>query len=243
MRPCRSGKGLLHAAFLQKRCKCSRGVLFSAVAVKSEAAGIAALPKSGSESAGDQVRACVVGYPIADDLAGEQIQDDAKVDPVVVDLEIRNVTDPDLIGAVCGELLIQQVLLSILLTFFVLLLGVGADAVQIQLLHDRRDAFGADPDTALGQRDANLFSAEALSAVIEYMLHEPHELHLFLITLAMVSPAKDIVVESASGNLQCFAEFIDAVCFAMPTFAIRAMLAISSAPRPAIRLASIPPLN
>ena len=182
-----------------------------AVTVKSEAAGITAFPKSGPECAGDQVRACVAGHPIADDLAGEKIQDDAKVDPVVIDLEIRNVTDPDLVGAICGELPFQQVLLSILLLFLVLLLGVRADAVQVQLLHDRRDAFGADPDTALGQRDADFFSAEALSAVIEDLLHKPHKLFLFLITLAVVCLAKDIVVESASGNFQCFAEFIDAV--------------------------------
>lgn len=30
--------------------------------------------------------------------------------------------------------------------------------MQIKLLHDRRDAFGADPDAAFGQSDAN-FSA------------------------------------------------------------------------------------
>ena len=113
---------------------------------------------------------------------------------------------------ICGELPFQQVLLSIiLLLFLVLLLGVRADAVQIQLLHDRRDAFGADPDTTLGQSDADFFSAEALSAVIENLLHLPHELLLFLITLAVIRPAKDIVVESASGNFQRFAELIDAV--------------------------------
>ena len=87
MRPRRSGKGLLHAALLQKFRKSGGCVLFSAVAVKSEAAGIAALPKSGPEGAGDQIRACVAGYPIADDLAGEKIKDDAKVDPVVVDFK------------------------------------------------------------------------------------------------------------------------------------------------------------
>ena len=83
--------------------------------MKSETVGISAVPECGSEGAGDQIRACVAGYSITNDLAGEKIQDDAKVDPVVVDLEICDVTDPDLVGAVCGELLIQQVLLFILL--------------------------------------------------------------------------------------------------------------------------------
>ena len=150
---------------------------------------------------------------MADDLAGEKIQDDAKVDPVVVDFKICDVTDPDLVGAICGELPFQQVLLFIiLLLFLVLLLGVRADAVQVELLHDCRNAFGADPDTALGQSDTDLFSTEPLRTVIEDLLHQPHELRLFLITLAVVRPAKDIVVESASGNFQRLAEFIDAVC-------------------------------
>lgn len=211
MRPRRSGKRLLYIAVLQEFCECGRGVLFSAVTVKSETAGIAAFPKSGPEGAGDQVRACVAGYPIADDLAGEKIQDDTKVDPVVVDFKICDVTDPDLVGAVCGELLIQQVLLFILPMLFVLLLGIRADAVQVQFLHDRRNAFGADPDTALSQSDADLFSTKSLSAVIKGLLHEPHKLRLLLITPAVVRPAKDIVVKSASGNFQRFAELIDAV--------------------------------
>ena len=53
MRPRRSGKRLLHITLLQERCKCGRGVLFSAVAVKSEAAGLSAFPKSGPKRAGD----------------------------------------------------------------------------------------------------------------------------------------------------------------------------------------------
>ena len=38
-----------------------------------------------------------------------------------------------------------------------------------------------------------------------------HKLRLLLITPAVVRPAKDIVVKSASGNFQRFAELIDAV--------------------------------
>ena len=165
MWPCRSGKRLLYIALLQERCKCGRGVLLSAVAVKSETAGIAAFPKSSPERAGDQVRACVAGYPMADDLAGEKIPDDTKVDPVVVDFKICDVTDPDLVGTVCGELPFQQVLLFILLTLFVLLFCIRANAVQVEFLHDRRNAFGADPDTALSQSDADLFSTKSLRAV------------------------------------------------------------------------------
>ena len=141
------------------------------------------------------------------------------MDPVVVDFKICDVTDPELVGTVCGELPFQQVLLSIiLLLFLVLLLGIRADAVQIQLLYDRRNVFGAVPDTALSQRDTDLFSTEALSAVIEDLLHEPHELLLFLITLAVVRPAKDIVVESASGNFRRLADVLCIIGLAIDTF-------------------------
>ena len=220
MRPRRSGKRLLYIAVLQEFCECGRGVLFSAVTVKSETAGIAAFPKSGPEGAGDQVRACVAGYPIADDLAGEKIQDDTKVDPVVVDFKICDVTDPDLVGAVCGELLIQQVLLFILLMLFVLLLGIRADAVQPQFLHDCRNAFGADPDTAPGQSDTNLFSAESLGTIIEDLLYQSHKFDLRFLPLAVVSTTENSckrfrgqypVLHIVHGRCRCYLP--DGKCF------------------------------
>ena len=211
MRPRRSGKRLLYIAVLQEFCECGRGVLFSAVTVKSETAGIAAFPKSGPEGAGDQVRACVAGYPIADDLAGEKIQDDTKVDPVVVDFKICDVTDPDLVGAVCGEMLLQQVLLFVLLTLLVLLFCLWTDAVQIQFLHDCHDAFGADPDTALGQCDADLFGTKSLRTVIKDLLHQPHELFLFPVAFTGVGPPENVIVEGAAGNVQRFTELVNAI--------------------------------
>ena len=45
--------------------------------------------------------------------------------------------------------------------------------MQIKLLHDRRDAFGADPDATFGQSDANFFGAESLGAVIKNLLYQP----------------------------------------------------------------------
>lgn len=69
--------------------------------------------------------------------------------------------------------------------------------MQIKLLHDRRDAFGADPDAAFGQSDANFFGAESLGAVIKNLLYQPHKPRLLLIALAAVGSAEDVVVEGA----------------------------------------------
>ena len=91
MRPRRNRKGLLYLAFLQQYCKCGRCVLLAAVAVKSQATGIAAFPESGSECAGDQICTGIAGYSITDDFAGEEVENDTEIDPVVLDFEGCNI--------------------------------------------------------------------------------------------------------------------------------------------------------
>ena len=91
MRPCCGGKRLLHLTFLQQCCKCGRCVLLAAVAVKSQATGIAAFPESGSECAGDQICTGIAGYSITDDFAGEEVENDTEIDPVVIDFEGCNI--------------------------------------------------------------------------------------------------------------------------------------------------------
>ena len=76
--------------------------------------------------------------------------------------------------------------------------------MQVELLHDRRNAFGADPDTAPGQSDTNLFSAESLGTIIEDLLYQSHKFDLRFPPLAMIGAAKNIVVKGSAGNIQCF---------------------------------------
>lgn len=104
---CCGGKGLLHTAFLQQRCKRGRCVLLAAVAVKSQTIGIAAFTESGSECAGDQICTGIAGYSITDDLAGEQVENGAEIHPVVIDFEVCNIADPNLIWMVGSELAFQ----------------------------------------------------------------------------------------------------------------------------------------
>ena len=120
MRPCCGGKRLLHLTFLQQCCKCGRCVLLAAVAVKSQATGIAAFPESGSECAGDQICTGIAGYSITDDFAGEQVENDAEIHPVVIDFEGCNIADPNLVWMVGSELAFQQVLFFILLLFLII---------------------------------------------------------------------------------------------------------------------------
>ena len=57
----------------------------------------------------------VFRYSPTDDLAGVQIQDDTKIDPVAFDLEVCNIADPDLIGMLYRKLPFQQILFCVLL--------------------------------------------------------------------------------------------------------------------------------
>ena len=76
--------------------------------------------------------------------------------------------------------------------------------MQPELLHDCRNAFGSDPDTALDQSDANLFSAESLRTIIKDLLHQLRKLNLCFLSLAVVSTTENIVVKGSAGNIQCF---------------------------------------
>lgn len=75
--------------------------------MKGQPGGIAPCLIGVPEGACDQMSACVAGHPIADDPAGEKVENHAKVEPVVVDFEACNVAYLDLVGTIRGELLLQ----------------------------------------------------------------------------------------------------------------------------------------
>lgn len=172
MRSRRSGKRLLHTALLQERCKCGRRILLAAVTVESQISGVASFAESCPKCAGDQICAGVAGNAIADDPSGKEVENDAKIKPVIVDLKVCNITDPCLIRTICGELLLQQVLLAVFLILLKLLFGIDSNAAQVEFLHDRGNALGADSDTAFGQCNANLFGTIPLAAVVEGLLYQ-----------------------------------------------------------------------
>lgn len=166
MWPCRSGKRLLHTALLQERCKCGGSILLAAVAVKCQIGRGISFAESYPKCTGDQIRAGIAGYAIADDFPGKEVENDAQIKPVIVELEVCNITDPCLIRMFCGKLLLQQVLLAVFLMLFKLLFGIKSNAAQIELLHDRSNALGADSDTTFGQCNANLFRRQDIMSVL-----------------------------------------------------------------------------
>ena len=53
------------------------------------------------ECSHDQMRAEIAGYPVPDYFTRVHVQNYAEVDPVVLDFELRNITDPYLVGMIC----------------------------------------------------------------------------------------------------------------------------------------------
>ena len=74
------------------------------VTMKSQVFRIVPLLISHAKSGCDELCTGGAGDLIPHDLTGEQIHDHTKVDPIVIDPEIGEITDPDLIGAIYGEL-------------------------------------------------------------------------------------------------------------------------------------------
>lgn len=144
------------------KCQIGRGISFA---------------ESYPKCTGDQIRAGIAGYAIADDFPGKEVENDAQIKPVIVELEVCNITDPCLIRMFCGKLLLQQVLLAVFLMLFKLLFGIDSNAAQVELLHDRGNALGADSDATFGQCDANLFGAIPLTAIIKSLPHQMHMLN------------------------------------------------------------------
>lgn len=202
---------MLHTALLQERCKCGGSILLAAVAVKCQIGRGISFAESYPKCTGDQIRAGIAGYAIADDFPGKEVENDAQIKPVIVELEVCNITDPCLIRMFCGKLLLQQVLLAVFLMLFKLLFGIKSNAAQIELLHDRSNALGADSDTTFGQCNANLFGTIPLAAVVESLLYQTHELCLLLVALAAVRTAKDVVVKCTASDIQCFAQLMNTI--------------------------------
>ncbi len=106
MRPRRSGKRLRHTALLQERCKCGGSILLAAVTVESQISGDTSFAKNCPKCDSNQICASIAGYAIADDFPRKEVENDAQIKPVIVDLEVCNITDSCLIRTICGKLLL-----------------------------------------------------------------------------------------------------------------------------------------
>lgn len=157
----RGGKGLPHAALSQERDKRLGCVLLSTITMEGQPLRPPSILKRLSERRRDKIRAGVLGYLVTHDLSGIQIQYHTKIQPMPIDSEIGEITDPYLIGLLCGKLLLQQIRFRVPLVPFVILLCVCTYAFQSQLLHDGRYPFRARSDTVF-RKDNPDFSAPYL---------------------------------------------------------------------------------
>ena len=169
------------------------------------------LPICVSECSGHKIGAGIARHTPSDDFAREQIEDHTKVNPVAVDLEICNVTDPYLIGTLGGKLSFQKILFSILLTLLELLFRIRTNAVQIKFLHNGRNSLFVNANTAFSKYDADFLCVKALTAVIENLLNLQHQSFLLPIIFTSVGTPENMVIESASCNAEGFTQFINAV--------------------------------
>ena len=92
---------LFDAAFLQKLHESFSGILFPSITVKGQVFRLVPLSKCGLKGCCDQVCAHVAGNSPCHDFTGVKVEDNAQVDPVALNLEICNVTNPYLVWMIC----------------------------------------------------------------------------------------------------------------------------------------------
>lgn len=164
------GKGLLNAILLQKFTKCCGNILPAPITVKGQTLRIASFCISSTESGCDKTGTGCAGYSIPDDFAGEEVNDSTKIDPCIFDFEVSNIAHPYLVWMIRGKFPAEQILL---LSHLILvdLFCVGTNTVQAKFLHNGRDSFCADAQTAFGQNSTDLISAIPLFAIIEDLFY------------------------------------------------------------------------
>ena len=157
-----------------------------------------------AKSGCDETSTGCTGYSIPYDFAGEEVDNSAEIDPCIFDFKVSNIAHPYLIGVIRGKFSVKQILLLLHL-ILVDLFRVGANTVQVKLLHNGQDSFCTDAQTVFSQNSTDLISAIPLFAIIEDLFYFQHELSFFLFILAAVYPAENVVIKCATGYIQRFA--------------------------------------
>ena len=187
------GKGLLNAILLQKFTKCCGNILPAPITVKGQTLRIASFCISSTESGCDKTGTGCAGYSIPDDFAGEEVNDSAKIDPCIFDFEVSNIAHPYLVWMIRGKFPAEQILL---LSHLILvdLFCVGTNTVQAKFLHNGRDSFCADAQTAFGQNSTDLISAIPLFAIIEDLFYFQYELSLLGFIFATICTTENMII-------------------------------------------------
>ena len=172
--------------------------------MKGQILRITSLFISVAKSGCDETSTGCTGYPIPYDFAGEEVDNSAEIDPCIFDFKVSNVAHSYLIGVIRGKFSMEQILL---LSHLVLvdLFCVGANTVQVKLLHNGQDSFCTDVQTVFSQNSTDLISAIPLFAIIEDLFYFQHELSLLGFVFASICAAENVIVECTAGHIQGFA--------------------------------------
>ena len=105
-----SGNRLFYVVLTKKFLKSKGQVLRTAITVKNKAFHMVTTSNSLFESGSHKLCAIFLGYSMSDDFAGEQVENHAYVKIVAFDFKTGNVTDPNLIGRLSLESLLNLII-------------------------------------------------------------------------------------------------------------------------------------
>ena len=104
--------------------------------MKNEAVGGSTFFKGMFKRRCYQMCTLIFGNLVTYDFSGKQIDDDTKIQWVIVDFEIGNIADPNLVWPFRSKILLHQITSSIFLSLEIRTFGVRTNTVQIEFLHD-----------------------------------------------------------------------------------------------------------
>ena len=188
------------------------GILCSAVAVEDEALVGRPLCICLPERRRDQLCAGDGGYPVGNDFPGKQVQNDGDVIVLALQPITGDITDPYLIWALCGEILIENILLGDgTRQPIVIFLRGRAHADQAHILHNGCNESLAHPLAPLNEDGADLVRSKDLMILFIYLPNLLFDLCPSLgVPCVVPFVPQDVVVERPPGYLQRVAERVDA---------------------------------
>lgn len=167
------------------------------------------LIKSGSH------KLCTVflGDAMSDNFTGKQVENHTYVKIFVFDFKTSHITDPNLVGSLRFEFLLNLILWKLgSFQSKIVSFGVCTNTAQSALLHDGSYKFCAHLAITLHENGRKLFWAENLMVLVKDLLYN---MAIFLTPFSKPSiftfvPA-DVIVKGAAVDIQCFTQGVNII--------------------------------
>lgn len=200
-----AGHALHEAMLTQLGLEFKRGELDTPIRVEVNAARGTPVAQCVLQCCDGEFGCVVIGNAPADDAAGEAVDDDCQVTPCASDLEIRDITVPDLIGA--ADLHVQNAVGHLMEELQVRGLAheqmIGA-ALQASLPHETSHAMAADPHAPLAQLLHDAWGAIDLASSVMSLLHQISQ--LLIAQAALTDRARLPGIKAGSRHLHDLAD-------------------------------------